>query len=121
MNKAKNFIVWVNEEDHIRIISMQKGASLKQVWGRLVKAIHAMETVLEFVRHDKFGYLTFCPTNIGTGLRASVHVKVPKVAESGKLNTICAAKDLQPRGKKIISRKKMYSLSDIQSKNFQLK
>lgn len=37
MNKAKNFIVWVNEEDHIRIISMQKGASLKQVWGRLVK------------------------------------------------------------------------------------
>ena len=37
MNKAKNFIVWVNEEDHIRIISMQKGASLKQVWGRLVR------------------------------------------------------------------------------------
>jgi arginine kinase len=37
LNKAKNFIVWVNEEDHIRIISMQKGASLKQVWGRLVK------------------------------------------------------------------------------------
>ena len=98
MNKDKNFIVWVNEEDHIRIISMQKGASLKQVWGRLVKAIHAMETVLEFVRHDKFGYLTFCPTNIGTGLRASVHVKVPKTAESGKLNEICSSMDLQPRG-----------------------
>jgi len=98
MNKAKNFIVWVNEEDHIRIISMQKGASLKQVWGRLVKAIHEMETKLEFVRHDKFGYLTFCPTNIGTGLRASVHVKVPKVADSGKLNELCAAADLQPRG-----------------------
>ena len=39
MNKAKNFIVWVNEEDHIRIISMQKGSRLKQVWGRLVKVI----------------------------------------------------------------------------------
>jgi arginine kinase len=98
MNKAKNFIVWVNEEDHIRIISMQKGASLKQVWGRLVKAIHAMETKLEFVCHPKFGYLTFCPTNIGTGLRASVHVKVPKVADSGKLNELCANADLQPRG-----------------------
>lgn len=98
MNKDKNFIVWVNEEDHIRIISMQKGASLKQVWRRLVNAIHAMETKLEFVRHDKFGYLTFCPTNIGTGLRASVHVKVPKTAEQGKLNEICAAADLQPRG-----------------------
>lgn len=98
LNKQKNFIVWVNEEDHIRIISMQKGASLKQVWGRLVRAINAMETKMEFVRHDKFGYLTFCPTNIGTGLRASVHVKVPKVAEAGKLNEMCAAIDLQPRG-----------------------
>jgi creatine kinase len=98
MNKNKNFIVWVNEEDHIRIISMQKGASLKQVWGRLVKAIHAMETKMEFVRHDKFGYLTFCPTNIGTGLRASVHVKVPKVAASGKLEEMCKSIDLQPRG-----------------------
>jgi protein-arginine kinase len=37
MNKEKNFIVWVNEEDHIRIISMQKGANLKQVWGRLIR------------------------------------------------------------------------------------
>ena len=36
MNNEKNFIVWVNEEDHIRIISMNNGASLKQVWGRLV-------------------------------------------------------------------------------------
>jgi arginine kinase len=98
MNHARNFIVWCNEEDHIRIISMQKGASLKQVWGRLVTAIAAMETVMEFVRHDKFGYLTFCPTNIGTGLRASVHVKVPKIAETGKLDEICSSMELQPRG-----------------------
>jgi len=98
MNKAKNFIVWVNEEDHIRIISMQKGASLKQVWGRLVKAIHAMETKMDFVVHPKFGHLTFCPTNIGTGLRASVHVKVPKIADSGQLTEICSSMDLQPRG-----------------------
>jgi len=98
MNHAKNFIVWVNEEDHIRIISMQKGASLKQVWGRLCRAIKAMETRVEFVYHPKFGNLTFCPTNIGTGLRASVHVKVPKTAASGKLDSICASMDLQPRG-----------------------
>ena len=57
-----------------------------------------METKLEFVRHDKFGYLTFCPTNIGTGLRASVHVKVPKTAETGKLKEICEGLNLQPRG-----------------------
>ena len=57
-----------------------------------------METVLEFERHDKFGYLTFCPTNIGTALRASVHIKVPKTAEQGKLDGICKGLDLQPRG-----------------------
>ena len=57
-----------------------------------------METRMEFVCHPKFGHLTFCPTNIGTGLRASVHVKVPNTAASGKLDTICAAADLQPRG-----------------------
>jgi len=53
---------------------------------------------MEFERHDKFGYLTFCPTNIGTALRASVHVKVPKVAENGQLDEICKSLDLQPRG-----------------------
>lgn len=77
---------------------MQKGASLKQVWGRLVRAIHAMETRLDFVCHPKFGHLTFCPTNIGTGLRASVHVKVPNCAATGQLDPLCASMDLQPRG-----------------------
>jgi len=36
MNKTKTFLVWVNEEDHVRIISMQSGASMKQVWSRLL-------------------------------------------------------------------------------------
>jgi protein-arginine kinase len=100
MNKARNFIVWVNEEDHIRIISMQKGASLKQVWTRLARAIRAIEsTRLEFVCHEKFGYLTFCPTNIGTTLRASVHVKLPRIgADKNKLKDLCDQLDLQPRG-----------------------
>jgi arginine kinase len=98
MNDEKNFIVWVNEEDHIRIISMQKGASLTKVWERLVTAIQAMEKKLEFVCHPKFGHLTFCPTNIGTGLRASVHVNVGKIAELKQLDGICAEYNLQPRG-----------------------
>ena len=65
----------------------------------IIKAIHVMETKMDFVVHPKFGNLTFCPTNIGTGLRASVHVKVPKTADSGKLGEICSSMDLQPRGK----------------------
>ena len=99
LNRSKTFVVWINEEDHIRIISIQKGSNLKQVYSRLVKGIKKLEKTLKFVYHEKFGYLTFCPTNIGTGLRASVHVKLPKLAASGKLNQMCESLGLQPRVK----------------------
>lgn len=98
LNRSKTFVVWINEEDHIRIISIQKGSNLKQVYSRLVKGIKKLEKTLKFVYHEKFGYLTFCPTNIGTGLRASVHVKLPKLAASGKLQQMCESLNLQPRG-----------------------
>jgi protein-arginine kinase len=98
INRKKTFVVWVNEEDHVRIISIEKGANLKQVYTRLVTGIKLLEKKLEFVRHEKFGYLTFCPTNIGTGLRASVHVKLPKLAANGRLKDLCDSFNLQARG-----------------------
>ncbi|KAL1468749.1 hypothetical protein MTO96_025193 [Rhipicephalus appendiculatus] len=64
-NDAKTFLVWVNEEDHLRIISMQKGGNIRNVFSRLVKAVKAIEKKLPFSRDDRFGYLTFCPTNLG--------------------------------------------------------
>ena len=98
MNRKHNFVVWINEEDHVRIISIEKGANVKNVYKRLVTGIQILEKTLQFVYHEKFGYLTFCPTNIGTGLRASVHVKLPKLAASGKLKSLCESLNLQPRG-----------------------
>ena len=98
INRKKTFVVWVNEEDHVRIISIEKGANLKQVYTRLVQGIKLLEKKLQFVRHEKFGYLTFCPTNIGTGLRASVHVKLPKLAANGRLKDLCDSFNLQARG-----------------------
>ena len=59
--------------------------------------MNALNKKLEFVRHDKFGYLTYCPTNIGTGLRTSVHIHVPKLSEND-LNDVCSKLDLQVRG-----------------------
>ncbi|KAL3251888.1 hypothetical protein MRX96_055022 [Rhipicephalus microplus] len=98
-NDAKTFLVWVNEEDHLRIISMQKGGDLKEVYGRLVKAVKEIEKKLPFARDDRFGYLTFCPTNLGTTIRASVHIKLPKLAANKqKLEKIAAKYNLQVRG-----------------------
>jgi protein-arginine kinase len=94
----KTFIIWVNEEDHLRIISLQKGCNIKQVYNRLVKGIEKLQKSIHFVEHEKFGFLTFCPTNIGTSIRASVHIKLPKLGSSDRLSQICDSLGLQSRG-----------------------
>lgn len=64
-NDNKTFLVWINEEDHIRIISMQMGGNVGEVYRRLVTGVHEIEKKMKFSRSDRFGYLTFCPTNLG--------------------------------------------------------
>ncbi|XP_055631910.1 arginine kinase 1 isoform X2 [Toxorhynchites rutilus septentrionalis] len=98
-NDNKTFLVWCNEEDHLRIISMQMGGDLGQVYRRLVTAVNDIEKRVPFSHHDRLGFLTFCPTNLGTTIRASVHIKVPKLAKDyAKLESIAAKYNLQVRG-----------------------
>ncbi len=78
-NNEKSFLVWVNEEDQLRIISMQKGADIGQVFERLCRATAHIEKVAKFAHDDHLGFITSCPTNLGTALRASVHIKLPKL------------------------------------------
>merc|ERR1712212_1032609 len=98
-NDAKTFLVWVNEEDHLRIISMQMGGDLGQVARRLISAVNNIEKLVPFSHHDRLGMLTFCPTNLGTTIRASVHIKLPKLAENReKLEEVAGKYNLQVRG-----------------------
>jgi len=98
-NKDKTFLIWVNEEDHLRIISMQKGGNLGEVYSRLVKGIRKMENSgLSFAKRDGLGYLTFCPSNLGTTLRASVHIKIPKLAAMPEFKEFCDKLNIQARG-----------------------
>ena len=78
-NNDKTFLVWVNEEDQLRIISMQPGADIGAVFTRLAKAASHIETVAKFSHDEHLGYITSCPTNLGTALRASVHIALPKL------------------------------------------
>lgn len=64
-NDDKTFLVWCNEEDHLRIISMQMGGDLGQIYRRLVSAVNDIEKRIPFSHHDRLGFLTFCPTNLG--------------------------------------------------------
>jgi len=98
-NDNKTFLVWVGEEDHTRIISMQKGGDLGEVYRRWVKAVNEVEKLVPFSHDDRLGFLSFCPTNLGTTVRASVHIKVPKLAADYALLEKTAAKyNLQVRG-----------------------
>merc|ERR1711997_959329 len=98
-NDSKTFLVWINEEDQLRIISMENGANIKSVFGRLEKAVTAINEKLEFVFSEQFGYLSACPTNIGCGERASVHIKVPLTSQNKEVFDGIAKKNhLQIRG-----------------------
>lgn len=97
-NKEKTFLVWVNEEDHLRIISMQNGGNVGQVLARLIKGAAIVQAAVPFSRDDRLGWLTFCPSNLGTTIRASVHMRIPKVSARPDFQKICADMHLQPRG-----------------------
>ncbi|XP_058825220.1 arginine kinase 1-like [Topomyia yanbarensis] len=98
-NEAKTFVVWVNEEDHLRIISMDMGGDLGTIYQRLVTAVETIGKDIAFARSDRFGYLTFCPSNLGTTIRASVHIKLPNLGSNRiKLEETAAKYNLQVRG-----------------------
>jgi protein-arginine kinase len=105
-NAAKTFLVWVNEEDQLRIISMQKGGDVKAVFERLANGIKAVgdsvkaESGKDFILSPKFGYVHSCPTNLGTGMRASVHVDLPGWTKHSvdALKARCEELAVQPRG-----------------------
>merc|ERR1712013_804298 len=103
---AKTFLLWVNEEDQTRIISMEKGGDVKGVFGRLARGIKAVgdsvkaECGKDFALSEQYGYIHSCPTNLGTGMRASVHVDLPGWTKESvdKLKARCEELAVQPRG-----------------------
>lgn len=97
-NANKTALVWVNEEDQLRIISMQMGAGFLEVFDRFARLVEALEKQLEFIYDENRGYLGSCPTNIGTAMRASVHVALPKLLKSGKLEALGKEYGLSIRG-----------------------
>lgn len=73
-NDAKNFLVWVNEEDHTRLISMETGGNMASVFKRFCDGINKVEELIkkdgyEFMWNEHLGYVLTCPSNLGTGLR----------------------------------------------------
>jgi len=102
-NDAKNFLIWVNEEDHTRVISMEKGGNIKSVFDRFCRGLKQVEKNIsdkgwEFMWSEHLGYILTCPSNLGTGLRAGVHIKIPNISQDERFSALLDQLRLQKRG-----------------------
>jgi len=87
-------IIMLGEEDHIRIQTLQSGLNLKKAFDMSKKIADDIENEHEIAHRPEFGYLTSCPTNLGTGMRASVMMFLPALTITNRLNA--AIKRLKP-------------------------
>ncbi|XP_051898700.1 creatine kinase U-type, mitochondrial-like [Pristis pectinata] len=102
-NNEKTFLIWVNEEDHIRVISMEKGGNMKRVFERFCRGLKEVERLIsekgwEFMWNERLGYILTCPSNLGTGLRAGVHMKLPMLSKDPRFSEILENLRLEKRG-----------------------
>jgi len=104
-NKDENVFVWINEEDHSRLISMEKGDDVKGIVSRFARLTEALQVVLkeegrDFMHSDHLGWILTCPSNLGTGLRAGSMVKIPLFSARADFKEVCGKMGLQVRGTK---------------------
>ncbi|XP_038844750.1 creatine kinase S-type, mitochondrial-like isoform X2 [Salvelinus namaycush] len=102
-NNEKTFLIWVNEEDHTRVISMEKGGNMKRVFERFCRGLQQVEKLIqergwEFMWNERLGYILTCPSNLGTGLRAGVHIRLPNLSKDPRFGKILDNMRLQKRG-----------------------
>jgi protein arginine kinase len=91
MNRRQTLSIMINEEDHLRMQSIRSGLQLKQAFKLVDKVDSALEGKLEFAYDQKLGYLTACPTNVGTGMRASAMLHLPGLVLSELINQVIQA------------------------------
>ena len=85
MSEDSKKIIWFGEEDQLRIMVMKKGFLINEVFSELKELLDTVESIdgIDFAKDEQYGYVTSCPTNLGTGMRASVHVKLPNLTADG--------------------------------------
>ena len=96
----QNLFVWVNEEDQMRIVSMEKGDNVKQIIERFAKATTEIQKCLknegyDFMHSEHLGWILTCPSNLGTGLRAGAMVKVPHFSGRADFKKVLGRMGLQ--------------------------
>jgi len=88
LNRAETFSVMINEEDHLRMQALRPGFQIREAWTAIDRLDSALEKKLEYAFDNEFGYLTACPTNLGTGIRVSAMLHLPGLVLSEQINPI---------------------------------
>ena len=88
LNRDETFCFMINEEDHLRMQALRPGLQLRQVWSAIDQADSALEKKLDYAFSPELGYLTACPTNIGTGIRVSAMLHLPGLVLAEQMNPI---------------------------------
>ena len=88
INNEENICILINEEDHIRLQVFTSGLDLQNTLNLGIELDEKLDELLNFSFNKQYGYLTACPTNVGTGLRASVMVHLPALKMTGNLGKI---------------------------------
>ncbi len=91
ISRDQAFSVMVNEEDHLRIQVLRSGFNLKKAWAAINDLDSALEEHLDFAFSPTLGYLTACPTNLGTGMRASAMMHLPALVISNQMEKVVRA------------------------------
>ena len=88
INDEENICIMINEEDHIRLQVTSAGFELENLLNLAIEIDKKLEQLIPYAYNDKYGFLTSCPTNVGTGLRASVMVHLPALAKTGNIRKV---------------------------------
>ena len=88
LNREETFCVMINEEDHLRMQALRPGLQLRQAWSAIDNLDSELEKKLDYAFNNDLGYLTACPTNIGTGIRVSAMLHLPGLVLGEQINPI---------------------------------
>ncbi len=86
--KHEQFSLMINEEDHLRIQVMHSGLDLEAAWKRMNRIDDLIEKHLTYAFHERLGYLTACPTIVGTGMRVSVMLHLPALVITRQIEKV---------------------------------
>src|SRR5918999_140701 len=91
LNRDESLCVMINEEDHLRMQALRPGLQLKQAWSAIDQVDSKLERKLNYAFAPDLGYLTACPTNLGTGIRVSAMLHLPGLVLAEQINQIIQA------------------------------